>query len=57
MFLAVLGVVLAVAEIRTLVPRVRLREALILFATAFGAGAALTKAVEAWRRDPNKRAA
>jgi len=39
LILAIISVVLAVMSISNVVPRIRLVEAILLFATAFGAGA------------------
>ena len=47
--IAVIGTATAVASMFTLVPRVKLVEAVTLFATAFGAGAALSAAVILYR--------
>lgn len=55
LFGAVLGVVLVALQVGSLVPRVRLVEALALAATAVGAGAALTKALVEWRRNAPDR--
>ena len=52
LFLAVIGVVIAVASMYSLVPRVRLVEAVGLAATSFGAGAALAVAIAALRKRP-----
>ena len=48
--IAVIGVVIAVASVYSIVPRVRLVEAIGLAATSFGAGAALAVAVAARRK-------
>ena len=40
-----IGLGIAVASVRNIVPRVRLVEALLLFASSFGAGAAIVAAV------------
>ena len=50
MLIAIVGVLVAVASIFSLVPRVRLVEAVILAATSFGAGAALAAAISQRRR-------
>jgi hypothetical protein len=42
---AFMGLVLAATSMSSVVPRIRLVEAIGLFATAFGAGAALTAAL------------
>jgi hypothetical protein len=47
---AIMGLVLAVASMFSVVPRIRLVEALSLFATAFGAGAGLVAALASPRR-------
>src|SRR3954468_7337889 len=49
---AVLGLALGVASIASVVPRIRLVEAVTLFATAFGAGAGLTDAIRSARTGP-----
>jgi ABC-type transporter Mla maintaining outer membrane lipid asymmetry permease subunit MlaE len=50
LLVAVIGVFMAVVSIFTVVPRVPLVEAVILAATSFGAGAALTAAIGLRRR-------
>ena len=49
--IAVVGVATAAPAMFSLVPRVRLVEAITLFATAFGAGAGLGIAVAAAKRE------
>lgn len=55
LFAAVIGLVLGVALIASVVPRIRLVEAVGLFATAFGAGAGLTEAIRSARTEPPRR--
>lgn len=50
LFLAIIGVVIAVASIYSIVPRVRLVEAVGLAASSFGAGAAFVAAIAARRK-------
>jgi hypothetical protein len=50
--IAVLGVVMALASIASVVPRIRLVEAIGLFATAFAAGAAAAVTVASLRGRP-----
>ena len=50
MFLAVIGVVIAVASVYSIVPRVPLVEAIGLAASSFGAGAAFVAAIAARRK-------
>ena len=45
LFLAVIGVVIAAASVYSIVPRVRLVEAIGLAASSFGAGAAFVAAI------------
>ena len=45
MLLAIIATVIAVASIANVVPRIRLVEAIILFATAFAAGAGFAATV------------
>ena len=47
---AILGLILAFASILSVVPRIRLVEAVGLFATAFGAGAGFTDTLMSTRR-------
>jgi hypothetical protein len=51
----ILGTILAFASIVSVVPRIRLVEAVGLFATAFGAGAGLTDTLVNMRRPASKR--
>ena len=55
LFTAVIGLVLGVASIASVVPRIRLVEAVTLFGSAFGAGAGLTEAIRSARTDPARR--
>lgn len=55
LFLAVIGVVIAAASVYSLVPRVRLVEAVGLAASSFGAGAAFVAAIVGWRKEPGAR--
>lgn len=50
MFAAIFGSLLSLASILSVVPRIRLVEAVGLFATAFGAGAGLADALSRARR-------
>ena len=50
LFVAVVSFVLAAASMASVVPRIRVVEAISLFATAFGAGAGLASALA--RRAP-----
>lgn len=50
MFAAIFGSLLSLASILNVVPRIRLVEAVGLFATAFGAGAGLADALSRARR-------
>ena len=54
MLIAVLSVVLALLSISSVVPRIRLVEAIALFATAFGAGAGLVHSVVGMQRDAER---
>jgi hypothetical protein len=56
MIVAILGLVLAIASMHSVVPRIRLVEAIGLFATAFGAGAGLTATLAGVRRERRDRA-
>ena len=51
LLLAMIGLGLAVASMYTLVPRIKAVEAVALFATAFGSGAAVAAALTPPRRD------
>jgi hypothetical protein len=55
LFAAAMGLVLGLASIASVVPRIRLVEAVTLFASAFGAGAGLTEAIRSARTDPARR--
>ena len=55
LFLAVIGVVIAAASVYSIVPRVRLVEAVGLAASSFGAGAAFVAAIVGWRKGPGAR--
>jgi hypothetical protein len=46
---AILATILAIITMADLLPRVRLVEVIMLFGTAFGAGAGFTKALNDWR--------
>ena len=55
LFAAIMGLVLGVASMASVVPRIRLVEAVGLFASAFGAGAGLTEAIRSARTEPARR--
>ena len=55
LFLAIIGVVIAVASVYSIVPRVRLVEAVGLAASSFGAGAAFVAAIVGRRKGSDAR--
>jgi hypothetical protein len=50
MLIAVIGLLMAAGSVYSVVPRIRLVEAITLFATAFGAGVAFALAIAERRR-------
>jgi hypothetical protein len=52
LLIAIIGLVSAVALMYGLVPRIRLVEAVSLFAAAFGAGASFAVTIVSMRRQP-----
>ena len=55
MLVAIMSLALALVSILSIVPRIRLVEAIGLFATAFGAGAGFVDAVTGMRRESAER--
>ena len=53
--IAIVGVIAALATVASVVPRIQLVEAITLFATAFGAGAAFVAALVGFRRQNTTR--
>lgn len=57
LLIALIGLGMAAASMYSVVPRIKAVEAVILFATAFGSGAALTAVLAPARRDADEPSA